>query len=168
MKKLVVAACAAALIASLVPQASAGGKQQTVEGTIALPAPFTDDSGCFAGLHRRFAIATQELVTGVIGYHFDVDPATWNKNFVLESTGGQGHIDFDITFYTEFGTVEQATDTGFAPANVPFQTRKAGGEAGKVPPDMNKVIICMYTGAQGQGAAGSFKYTAGKGVKLPK
>jgi len=165
MKKLVILAVAAIAIASLLPTASAAGKKQVEKGMLPLPAPFTDDSGCYAGLHRRFAILTTEAVQqSPIGYHFDIDPATWNKNFLLEATGGQGAVDMDIYFYGEFGTPEQATDTSYAPFSTSFNTREEGGEFGKVPPDMNKVIVCMMAG----GAEASFTYTAGKGVKAPK
>jgi len=162
MKKLVVAAaCAAALVASLVPQASAAAKQQKVEGSIAMMAPFFGDlNSCYAGGHRRIAVLSQGHVNGVVGYHFDIDPATWNKNFKLEVTGGQGDVDLDMTFYTEFGTVEQATDTGYAPANISFEEREPGGESGKVPAEMNKAIVCMWNGMDAE-----FTYTAGKGVK---
>jgi hypothetical protein len=151
-------------------------KQQRIEGEIALPAPFIDDSGCFAGLHRRAVILSggeaDSPVNGVIGYSFEVDPATANKPFVLEVSEGQGTVDLDITFYTKFGTPEDVVNDpagAGAPATVDFATRAPGGEAGKVPPkDYPLAIICMYGGQQGAGALASFVYTAGKGVKLPK
>jgi hypothetical protein len=143
---------------------TAAPKQQTVEGAIALRAPFTDLASCYAGLQRRVAVVTQENVNGVVGYHFDVDKATAGKPFVLEVTGGQQNPDLDITFYTEFGTVEQATDSAYAPTNVSFEDRGPGGEAGIVPKGgFEKAIVCMF---DGYGA--SFKYTAGSGVKAPK
>lgn len=173
MKKAVTIAMGALLAASLVPGSATAGKpkQQQVSGSIALPAPFTDDTGCFAGLHRRFAILTQEQVNGVIGYHFDVDPATIGKPFVLEVTGGQGDVDLDITFYYEFGTVEDVTGDpqgAGSPVNTSFATREPGGESGVIPKgDYTKAIVCVYGGQQGAGAAATFDYLAGKGVKLP-
>lgn len=168
MKKLISLAVAAVAVAALIPTASAAPKQQVEEGMVPLPAPFVDDSGCFAGLHRRFAILTAEGVQqGPVGYHFDVDPATYNKNFLLEVTGGQGSVDMDIYFYEKFGTPEDVVGDpagAGAPFTVSFNTREEGGEFGKVPPNMNKVIVCMLAG----GAEASFKYTAGKGVKAPK
>jgi hypothetical protein len=108
---------------------------------------------------------------GIIGYEFDVDPATWNKPFVLEATGGQGNVDLDIYFYSEFGTVDDVvndpTNAG-SPYTVQYNTRAPGGEAAIVPKDMNKVIVCLYGGAQGAGGGATFDYAAGKGVKLPK
>lgn len=165
MKKLIAALSAGFVLAALVvAPTSAAPKQQTVEGSIAMRAPFTDLAACYAGLHRRVAVMTMENVNGVVGYHFDVDQATAGKPFVLEVTGGQQNPDLDITFYTEFGTVEQATDTAYAPTNVGFEDRAPGGEAGIVPKGgFEKAIVCMF---DGYGA--SFKYTAGKGVKAPK
>ncbi len=167
MKKVITLGLAALVAGSLVPASATAGKpkQQKVEGKIAMMAPYAGSglATCYAGLHRRTAILSQERVNGVVGYHFDVEPATIGKPFVLEVTGGQGGVDLDITFYTEFGTVEQATDTAYAPSNYGYETRAAGGEAGTVPEGMTKAIVCMHTGA-----GATFTYTAGKGVKLPK
>jgi hypothetical protein len=167
--KKVAGLTAAALlgVSMLTGPSSAAPKQQTVEGDIAMMAPFYGDTfaSCYSGLHRRSAVLTQEMVNGIVGYHFDVDPATIGKPFVLEVTGGQANVDFDITFYTEFGTPEQATDTAYAPTNWSFEERGPGGEAGVIPKGVKwaKAIVCMHTGA-----GASFTYTAGKGVKLPK
>ena len=173
MKKIVTLGAAALLAGSLFPGSATAAKpkQQQVSGSIALPAPFTDDTGCFAGLQRRVAILTQEQVNGVVGYHFDIDPATIGKPFVLEPTGGQGDVDLDITFYYEFGTVEDVTgdpQNAGSPVNMSFATREPGGESGVIPKgDWTKAIVCVYGGAQGAGAAATFDYVAGKGVKLP-
>lgn len=165
MRRISTALAAASVLAALaISPTSAAPKQQTVEGSIAMRAPFTDLASCYSGLHRRVAVVTQENVNGVVGFHFDVDQSTAGKPFVLEVTGGQQNPDLDITFYTEFGTLEQATDTAYAPTNVAFGDRAPGGEAGIVPKgDFKKAIVCMF---DGYGA--SFKYTAGKGVKAPK
>ncbi|MDQ3981429.1 MAG: hypothetical protein M3271_01965 [Actinomycetota bacterium] len=168
MKKLIVLTSAALLAVSLVTgPSSAAPKQQKVEGDIAMMAPFYGDTfaTCYSGLHRRTAILTQEQVNGIVGYHFDVEPATIGKPFVLEVTGGQAGVDLDITFYTEFGTPEDATNTGYAPTNWSFEERGPGGESGVIPKgvEWKKAIVCMHTGA-----GASFTYTAGKGVKLPK
>lgn len=161
MKKIFALATSGLVVLALLGGgASAAPKQQVVEGSIALMAPFTDLAGCYAGLHRRTAVVTQEMVNGVVGYHFDVDKTTWGKNFRLEVTGGQQAPDIDIIFYPEFGTVEQATDTGYAPPTVKFEDRSPDGEAGVVPKTFNKAIVCMFSGA-----GATFKYSAGKGVK---
>ncbi len=166
MKKVVSVISVAVLAGSLFQGAAAKPppKKQVVEGRILMMAPFPLDlNSCYAGAHRRAAVVTQGNNNQLIGFHFDIDPATNKKPFTLEVTGGQGDVDLDITFYTEFGTVEQATDTAYAPPNQSFGTREPGGEAGIVPPTMKKAIVCMWAGANA-----TFTYTAGKGVKIPK
>ena len=165
MKRALTLLIAGSLALGLIPGTAGAGKpKQTEEGTIIAPAPFVDDSGCFAGLHRRGAILTMENNNGLVGWHFDVDPKTWNKKFVLEPSGGVGTVDMDILFYQEFGTPEDVvSDPGGAgaPASIAFATREEGGEAGKVPAKFNKVIICIYSGAQYVGGGADFTYTAG-------
>jgi hypothetical protein len=168
VKKLVGLSAAALMGVSLVAGASsAAPKQQTVEGSVKMMAPWagTQLATCYSGGHRRLAILTSEnqAINGVIGYHFDLDPATVNKPFTLEVTGGSADVDLDITFYPEFGTPEQAADPNYAPAAYSYEQREAGGEAGKVPPGMKKAIVCMHTGTDA-----TFTYTAGKGVKAPQ
>lgn len=172
MKKLMVLALAAMLAMAFAPQSAVAGKKkkpkvvQEVDGSIALPAPYTDDTGCYAGLHRRGSILTMGNSSGAIGHEFDVDPASWNKPFAMEITGGEGTVDLDIYFYAAFGTAEQvATDplNAGSPYSVSFNNRDSVGEAGVVPPDMTKVIVCMMAG----GADATYHYSAGDGVKLP-
>lgn len=164
MKKVISAVVIGLVVASILPGAAVAGKKsarQDVEGHIAMQAPPSDatnnPNGCYAGVHRRIAVASQEQVNGVVGYHFDLDKATWNKKFRL--TPGS-EVDIDITFYDGFGTAEQATDIGYAPATVTFEERNNDGEFGKVPPNMTKAIVCMKTGQDAD-----FTYSAGKGVK---
>jgi hypothetical protein len=171
LKKLMTLALAGMLTVALVPGAAEAGKKkkpkpvvQEVEGSVPLPAPFTDDTGCYAGLHRRGSIVTGGQANGVIGYEFDVDKATWGKPFAMEITGGQGTVDLDIYFYSEFGTVDDVAadpQNAGSPYTVSFNTRDSVGEFGEVPADMTKVIVCMMAG----GFEGTFKYTAGDGVK---
>jgi hypothetical protein len=124
---------------------------QEVKGEIQQPAPFVDtenqEVACYAGKHRREAVLTDGANQGVDGYHFDVDPKTVGAKFVLTADGGEGTPDLDITFYEDFGTVEQQADTQYAPPNVAFDTRAPGGETGTVPAGMKKVIVCMLDGA---------------------
>ena len=164
MRKLVSLVLAGVVLAALPGAAVAGGKgvHQHVEGHIAMQAPPSDATdnpdGCYSGVHRRLAVLSQEQINGVVGFHFDVDPATWGKKFRL--TPDTAGVDIDITFYSEFGTLEQATDTSFAPANFGFETRSDKGEAGKIPADMTKAIVCMKAGQNAD-----FTYTGGAGVK---
>jgi hypothetical protein len=167
MKKLITGLVALGMIAGaqLAPATAGKPKPQVVEGSVALPAPFTDDSGCYAGLHRRLMIVSGEAApaNGLIGYSFDIDPATWGGKFKMEPTGGQGTVDLDIYFYMEFGTTDDVVNDpqgAGAPATIQFNTRQAGGEAGVVPADFTKVIVCMYGGAQGGGGGATFNYTA--------
>lgn len=168
MKKVIALGASGLMAVSVLAGASsAAPKQQKVDGGIKMMAPWAGSTleTCYSGGHRRLAIVTGEnqAINGVIGYHFDIDPATENKPFSLEVTGGSADVDLDITFYTEFGTLEQAADTAYAPANVGYEEREPGGEFGKVPAGMKKAIVCMHTGTNA-----TFTYTAGKGVKAPQ
>ncbi len=173
MKKLVSLVAVGLIASTVLSGAAVAGKKkgvrQDVSGSILMQAPPSDatsnPNGCYSGVHRRINVIAQENVNGVVGYHFDIDPATWGGKFNLEVTGGQGDIDFDITFYTEFGTPEQATDTGYAPVNQSYEEREPGGETGTVPPEMNKAIVCMWAGESHRGVAGAFTYTASAPVK---
>lgn len=170
MKKVIAVAAAALVVFPAGASAQKGGKKQEVKGTVALPAPYTDSSGCYAGIHRRVAIVGNEQVNGDVGYHFDVDPATQGKPFVLETEGGAGSVDLDIYFYQKFGTAQDIANdpvNAGSPATIKFATREAGGEADIVPKGYPKAIVCLYGGDQGAGAAAGFTYTAGAGVKLP-
>lgn len=172
MKKLVGAVLAAVIAASFVvaPVAAAPkkAKQQHVEGSIALRAPFVSTSeqlqSCFAGVHRRVTIVTQGNANGVVGYNFEVDPATHGKPFKLEVSGGYQTPDMDVTFYLNgFGSLQDHIDNppwGTNPATVNFEEREPGGEKGIVPKGATDVIVCMF---EGYGA--DFMYMAGKGVK---
>jgi hypothetical protein len=145
------------------PSGSGGSGGQEVKGEIQQPAPFVDtqsgEVACYSGKHRRGAVLTDGENQGVDGWHFDVDPKTNGSKFVLTVDGGEGTPDLDITFYTEFGTVEQQADTAYAPPNQSYDTRGPGGETGTVPPDMKKAIVCMLDGANVP-----FTYTTGAPV----
>lgn len=172
--KVTAAAMATAVWAgvALAPAVAAGAqpKQQEIKGSLVAGLHHTD-GGCFSGVHRRIAIVTQGGVNGGVGYHFDVDPATFGKPFVLEPTGGVGTPDLDILFYNKFGTVQDVvSDPGGAgaPATVNFANHEPGGEAGTVPSkEYPKAIVCVNAGTA-PAANVTFTYTAGKGVKLPK
>jgi len=167
--KKVIAIGAAALLALPVVGASAqAGKKpkQTVEGSIALPAPFAQGTfdGCWGGFTRRTTGQTGGAVNGVTGYYFDVDKKTWNKSFKLEPTGGQGYVDLDLFLYSHYPAPAETVDdpvNGGTPVSVDYQTREAGGESGKVPPRTVKGLVCMYGGPTGAGFDATFTYTAG-------
>lgn len=165
MKKIVSLVAVGLVASTVLSGAAVAGKKkgvrQDVTGHIAMQAPPSDatdnPNGCYSGVHRRIAVASQEQVNGVVGFHFDVDPGTWNKKFVLSP---EAAVDIDITFYDAFGTVDQATDPAYAPYNVGFEERDNEGESGIVPPDVTKAIVCMKTGQNAD-----FTYSAGAGVK---
>ena len=163
MKKLISLVAVGLVATAFAPGTAGAGKkpQQVVEGHIASQAPPSDatsnPNGCYAGVHRRIAVVSQEAVNGVVGYHFSVDPKTWKKKFRLVPGS---EVDLDITFYSEFGTLEQATDIAYAPLNYTFEERNNEGEAGVVPPETTRAIVCMKTGMNAD-----FTYTAGAGVK---
>ncbi len=166
MKKIVLAAIGSLLVVGALPASAAGGKKQEVSGMVVSMARHTEPTSCYPGLHRRINVIGQGSVQGVVGYHFDIDKATWNKPFVLEPTGGQGiegEVDLNITFYTDFGTVEQAADTAYAPPSYAYEHDTPGGESGKVPKEMNRAIVCAFDGANV-----TFDYVAGAGVKVKK
>lgn len=171
MRKLIATFSGLLLAASMVTgSATAAPKQQSVSGTIVLAAPYTDDSGCFSGVHRRGNAVATGNHNGAVGYSFAVDKATWNKPFKLDVSGGQGsYIDMDISFYLgPLTTADDVVAAGGDPAAPPViteATRQAGGESGVVPKGAVDVIICMYGGQLGAGFAADFAYTAGKGVK---
>ena len=172
MKKVLAIIAVAALATSAFSGSAIAAKKkkakpvrQEVSGHIISQAPPADHTsnptGCYAGAHRRVAVASDEAeqANGIIGYHFDVDKRTWGKKFRLANvTEG---VDIDIYYYTEFGTREQVFgDTAYSPPSVIFTQRDTDGEHGKVPAKMNKAIVCMKSGTQAD-----FTYTAGAGVK---
>src|SRR3712207_3589189 len=155
MKKLVAAATTALLLAAPVQSAFAGKKaaaHQHVEGTIAIPQGGNAAATCVYRTQR--VLLTAGGPNGVVGYTFDVDPATVGKKFKLEAGSGVG---MDISFYAEMG---DATDPATAPANYPYETPGPGGESGTVPAGYPIAFVCMT-----EGQNGSFSYAAGKGVK---
>lgn len=135
------------------PGATAAGKKQVVEGSVAIPHPNPSDETCITGNHRRARLFTNYLFpNGVNGYEFEIDPKTAGKKFKLEVTGGEG-VDIDISFYFDMGSTD---DPAGAPSNVPFEERGEGGESGKVPPGYTIGLVCMYAGSNA-----TFEYTAG-------
>lgn len=155
MKKLVAGATIAILIAAPVQSALAAKKKaahQHVEGTIAVPQGGNAAATCVYRTQRT--LLTAGGPNGVVGYTFDVDPATAGKKFKLEAGSGVG---MDISFYADMGDV---TNPSAAPANYAFETPGPGGESGTVPAGYPLAFVCMT-----EGQNGTFSYAAGKGVK---
>ena len=154
LKKALAVAAVTLVAAALIPSATAAGKKQVVEGTIALPmsGDAIEAGTCNFGAQRRPRLFSQMIFpNGIVGWDFDVDPRTVGKKFKLTTeTAG---TDLDISFYMDMG---DPADPAGAPTNIPFETRKEGGEAGKVPPGMTKALICMFAGSEA-----AFNYTAG-------
>ena len=153
-KTLATAAVTLVAAAFIAPGASAAGKKQVVDGSIAFAASgdAVEAGTCNFGAHRRPRLFSQMMFpNGIVGYDFDLDTKTVGKKFKLTTeTAG---ADLDISFYMDMG---DPSDPAGAPTNVPFETRKEGGEVGKVPPGMSKVLVCMAAGSNA-----TFKYTAG-------
>lgn len=140
MRKLIAVAVVGLMLGAAVPAGAAKKAKQTEEGSIAIAAPFTDGS-CFFGLHRRLNLVAQRQVQGVVGYDFDIDPATEGGKFKLVPSDESA--DLDISFYQSIGDIQ---DPAGAPANTGFETREPGGEAGVVPPGYPIAIVCMVSG----------------------
>ena len=172
MKKMIALGVAVLLALPLVASTAQAGKKkapiQVVEGTIALPSPFAQGSpafsGCWGGLTRRTSGQTGGAVNGVTGYYFDIDPKSWNKPFKLEVVSGQGTVDLDLFMYMHYPPPEETQNdpvNGGTPTSIDFQNREEGGEAGKVPPNTTKAIVCLYGGPDYYGYDSAFTYTAG-------
>ena len=173
MKKAMIVGLAALMAASLLSPATAGAPaKQEQEGTILFPAVFATGlgaDGCWAGATRRITQTAAGQGSGVVGYRFPIDKATWGGKFVLEATGGEGTVDLDLFMYSVMPPAEAVVDdpvNGGTPVSVDFGTREEGGEVGIVPKGTTDAIVCLYGGVAGYaGFNASFKYTATAPVK---
>lgn len=154
MKKMVALSIAALLLGAAVPATAGKKPKQTQEGSVAIAAPYTDGT-CFFGLHRRLNLVAQRQAQGIVGYDFDVDPATEGGKFKLVPSDDSA--DLDISFYQSIGDIQ---DPAGAPANFSFETREPGGEAGVVPPGFPIAMVCMVSGQNVD-----FTYTASSPAK---
>ena len=191
MKKVIALLLTALLgaVVVLVPVSAAKKKKkkgpaviQTQEGKVILPAINVQANGdptkCWAGLHRRVGTASQEngQLNGTVGYLFDIDKRTWNKPFLLEATGGEGPVDFDLYLYQKMPGVEEWSEDPTNAGNsvsVEYTDRAPGGEFGKVPAGTVKAIACLFgahpaSGSTDEPSNATFKYTSGPGVKKKK
>jgi hypothetical protein len=172
MKRMILLALVATLVAALSPVAAhAGLAPQEEEGNVLLPGPGPNGEttgGCWTGWARRFWIFTDGASAGPFGSMFEIDKATWDGKFKLEvAGGGAGTEDLDITFYSDPGHVDPADpaqQAGIAESGA-FLTREAGGEAGAVPRTSTVALVCL---AIGSGYNADWTYTANPPVKKKK
>lgn len=150
MKRIVAMVVACTLTASVVPLAVAAKKpKQTVEGSIVVPQTGGPVGPCIYRTQRTI-MATSGEPNGIVGYSFEVDPATVGKRFKLTVADGAG---MDIQFYADLG---DPTNPTAAPPNVGFETAGPGGEKGTVPAGYPIAFVCMTDGANA-----AFTYKAG-------
>ena len=164
MKRVIVLALVATLVAALSPLAAqAGVAAQEEMGTVVMPGPGPNGEttgGCWTGWPRRFWIITGGATAGPMGSMFEIDKKTWDGKFKLDVTGGAaGTEDLDMTFYSNPGQIDPndpAQQAGIVESGS-YLTREPGGEAGTVPRTSTLVLICL---AIGSGANAEWSYTA--------
>lgn len=174
MKKLIVLALAATLVASIAPlgaQARPAPAPQEESGTIVAPGPGPNGEvtgGCWTGWARRFWIISGGATAGPFGSMFEIDPKTWNGRFKLEVVSGvAGTEDLDLTFYMDPGQVDPADpamQNGISESGA-YLSRAAGGEEGTVPQGSTVALVCLGIGT---GANAEWSYTATPPVKKKK
>lgn len=163
MKRVIALFAITTVVAALAPlgAATAGASPQEEEGTIMVPSPGPNaGQGCWPGWPRRFWLLTDGATAGPMGSIIEIDKKTWNGKFKLEVTsGGVGTEDLDIHFHLDLGTIDPVNDPAQqnAVAGQAYETRKAGGEAGIVPPGSTAGVFCI---AVGTGYNAGWKYTA--------
>jgi hypothetical protein len=174
MRKLVVLALAATIVASLAPlgaQARVAPAPQEETGTVLLPGPGPNGEvtgGCWTGHARRAWIISGGAAAGPFGSIFEIDETTWNGKFKLEVVGGAtGSEDLDITFYMDPGKLDPtdpAMQSGIAESSA-YLSRGAGGEEGTVPPQATLALVCLGIGS---GANAEWSYVATPPAKKKK
>lgn len=149
MRKMT-AIVALALSLGLVAPGPAGAAQgealvQEQAGSVLFLTRFTDGESGFPGLHRRLYNHAEQS-NGVFGYLFEIQPETWMGRFELSVASQQnppGDADLGIYFYNhDLGDGANATATTTAE----YDTRKAGGETGFIPPDSHWGLVFMSRG----------------------
>jgi energy-converting hydrogenase Eha subunit A len=158
MRKVIALALAVLAIMSVVSGSAVAKKKkpvlQHVEGSILLPQPGVALGNCNYRPQRSLLGASNEAFpNGVLGFTFNVDPKTAGQPFTLEVEDGQGDVDLDIVFYTDYG---DPTDPTTAPANTGYETVGPGGEKGVVPAGFPLAFVCMAIGGNA-----SFMYMTG-------
>ena len=171
MRRALTLALVAMIVATVAPlsaQANLAGQEET--GNVLLPGPGPNGEttgGCWTGWPRRFWIFSAGATAGPFGSMFEVDKATWNGKFKLEvASGGAGTEDLDLTYYADPGKLDPtdpAQQAGIVESSS-YLTRKAGGEAGTVPPNATVALVCLAIGS-GFNAEWSYKATPAKKKK---
>jgi hypothetical protein len=165
MKKLIVLALAATVVAALAPAGAARPMTAAQEetGNVLLPGPGPNGEttgGCWTGHARRAWILSQGTTAGPFGSMIEIDPATWDGKFKLDVVSGlSGTEDLDVTFYVDPGHVDPtdpAMQSGIIESSA-YLTREAGGEVGTVPRESTLALVCL---AIGTGANAEWSYTA--------
>jgi hypothetical protein len=171
MRRVLTFCLAALLVISVAPLASGAGASQKESGTVPLAGPGPNGEttgGCWTGWGRRAWILSGGTQSSPFASMFEISKKTWNGKFKLAVTGGAaGTEDLDITFYAEPGQVDPtdpAMQAGILESGA-YLTRKAGGEAGLVPPTSKVALVCL---AIGSGANAEWSYTAKGPAKKKK
>lgn len=168
-RKVAAVAVGATLMVAPVADArpSAGPQEESGQVLGATPHP-QDPSICFQGIARRMNIFAQGNYNGpVFGSIFDVDEATWGGKFKLAITdSAMGSEDIDLYFYKDFGPWIPDDPIANSPTILgTFQERNTEGEAGVVPAESVKALVCLYSGAE---ASWEYEATPAKVKKAKK
>ena len=173
MKKLIVLALAATVVAALAPAGAARPMvaPQEETGTVLLPGPGPNGEvtgGCWTGHARRAWIISQGTTSGPFGSMIEIDPTTWDGKFKLEVVSGvSGSEDLDVTFYIDPGQLDPtdpAMQGGIVESSA-YLTRAAGGEEGPVPRESTLALVCLGVGT---GANAEWSYVATPPAKKKK
>lgn len=149
MRKVLAVVMASLMVAGMVSGSAVAGKKkkkpvvQHVEGSVLLPQPGGVANCNFRPQRATRGASGEAFPNGVLGFTFNVDPKTVGQPFKLEVEGGQGDVDLDIVFYSDYG---DPADPTTAPANTGYETVGPGGEEGTIPPGYPLAFVCMAIG----------------------
>jgi hypothetical protein len=151
MRKKLLIAVLAALVVSVMPATAAVPAAQEESGIVVGPSPHPQDPNvCFQGVVRRMSMAAQGLYTGpAFGAIFDVDDSTWGGKFKLTRTdAAMGDEDIDIYFFKTFGEIADDPAMNSPTILMQYDERNTDGEAGIIPPETTKAIVCLWSGLE--------------------
>lgn len=139
-RPLVAAAAALAVVVPVAVSAAVSAAEtpapgpvvQQVSGSVAVPNPTKAAQNVTR--HNRSAGLLGPETNGVVGWFFDVDPATWGGSFVL--TTATAGADYDVLFYSDPGTLNAAPA-----ATAEFVGSEGDGEAGLVPAGTTHALV---------------------------